>query len=66
MVRAGIRERKERQEEEVMQIWKYFFDFFFGPVTPQEVDAVQHLEKCLELDQPIIIHTLSKIKEDSD
>jgi hypothetical protein len=49
-----------------MQIWKYFFDFFFGPVTPQEVDAVQHLEKCLELDQPIIIHTLSKIKEDSD
>jgi hypothetical protein len=49
-----------------MQVWKYFFDFFFGPVTPQEVDHVQHLNRCLELEQPIIIHTLSKIKEDSD
>jgi hypothetical protein len=63
-----------------MQIWKYFFDFFFGNESLPEAiatllikilakpewhfDEVQHLEKCLELEQPIIIHTLSKIKED--
>jgi hypothetical protein len=64
VVPVGIRERQE--EEKMMQLWKYFFDFFFGPVMPQEVDSVQHLEKCLELDQPIIIHTLSKIEEDSE
>ena len=65
-----------------MQIWKYFFDFFFGgeplpaaiatllvkivakPEWHPDPDPVQHLEKCLELDQPIIIHYLSKIEED--
>ena len=63
-----------------MQLWKYFFDFFFGNESLPEAiatllvkilakpewhfDEVQHLEKCLELEQPIIIHTLSKIKED--
>jgi hypothetical protein len=64
----------------MMQLWKYFFDFFFGNESLPEAiatllvkilakpewhfDEVQHLEKCLELEQPIIIHTLSKIKED--
>ena len=67
-----------------MQIWKYFFDFFFGKNEREPLpmaiatllikilakpewhfDEVQHLEKCLELEQPIIIHDLRrKIKED--
>jgi hypothetical protein len=66
----------------MMPLWKYFFDFFFGGeplpaaiatllikivAKPEwHFDEVQHLEKCLELNQPIIIHTLSKIKEESD
>ena len=63
----------------MMQLWKYLIDFFFGNeplpeaiatllvkivAKPQEVDHVQHLNRCLELDQPIIIHYLSKIEED--
>jgi len=45
-----------------MQFWKYLFEYWFASSQTR----VQHLEKCLELNQPIIIHTLSKIEEDSD
>jgi hypothetical protein len=60
-----------------MQLWWKILGYIFlgdNPEAPLELkakiqaknDPVQHLEKCLELEQPIIIHTLSKIKEDSD
>jgi hypothetical protein len=54
-----------------MQLWKILNFILFGAHLELKSknlknDQVQHLEKCLELDQPIIIHTLSKIKEDSD
>ena len=64
-----------------MQLWKYFFDFFFGneslpeaiatllvkilakPEEHPDPDPVQHLEKCLELEQPIIIHDLRRLND---
>ena len=53
-----------------MQLWKILNFILFG--APLELkakiqaknDSVQHLNRCLQLEQPIIIHTLSKIKED--
>jgi hypothetical protein len=60
-----------------MQLWWKILGYIFlgnNPEAPLELkakiqaknDSVQHLNRCLELEQPIIIHTLSKIKEDSD
>jgi hypothetical protein len=52
-----------------MQIWKILNFILFGAHLELKAknlksDSVQHLEKCLELEQPIIIHYLSKIEED--
>ena len=52
-----------------MQLWKILNFILFGAHLELKSknlknDPVQHLEKCLELEQPIIIHYLTQIEED--
>ena len=55
-----------------MQLWKILNFILFGAHLELKAkiqaknDPVQHLEKCLELEQPIIIHHLTQIEEDSE